>query len=184
MQTYRYRYVYIYIVKAKLTPVSSSVRNTKVYRGELTFNPQEHCLQFNAKQSEHCSDVIMGTIASQITSLTIVYSSVYSGADQRKHQTSTSLAFVRGIHRWPVNSPHKWSVTQKMFPFDDVIMIIFPSIELFWNVYSKHLHIHKTQHKTHAQYVDGTTGFNVIPLNSKICQISMVTHITGNIFNI
>ena len=44
-------------------------------------------------------DVITGTIASQITSLTIVYSAVYSGADQRKHQSSASLAFVRGIHR-------------------------------------------------------------------------------------
>ena len=66
--------------------------------------------------------VIMGAIASQITSLTIVYSTVYSGADQRKHQSSASLAFVRGIHRGPVNSPHKWPVTRKMFPFDDVIM--------------------------------------------------------------
>ena len=61
-------------------------------------------------------------MASQITSITIVYSSVYSGADQRKHQRSASLAFVRGIHRWPVNSPHKWPVTRKIFPFDDVIM--------------------------------------------------------------
>ena len=43
-------------------------------------------------------------------------------ADQRKHQSSASLAFVRGIHRWPVNSPHKWPVTRKMFPFDDVIV--------------------------------------------------------------
>ena len=41
----------------------------------------------------------MGAIASQITSLTIVYSTVYSDADQRKHQSSASLAFVRGIHR-------------------------------------------------------------------------------------
>ena len=65
----------------------------------------------------------MGTIASQITSLTIVYSIVYSDADQRKDQSSASLAFVRGIHRWPVNSPHKWPVTRKMFPFDDVIMM-------------------------------------------------------------
>ena len=64
----------------------------------------------------------MGTMASQITSLTIVYSTVYSDADQRKYQSSTSLAFVRGIHRRPVNSPHKWPVTRKMFPFDDVIM--------------------------------------------------------------
>ena len=64
----------------------------------------------------------MGTIASQITSLTIVHPNVYSGADQRKHQSSASLAFVRRIHRWPVNSPYKWPVTRKMFPFDDVVM--------------------------------------------------------------
>ena len=62
----------------------------------------------------------MGTMASQITSLTIVNSTVYSGADQRKHQGSASLAFVRGIHRWPVNFPHKWPVTRQIFPFDDV----------------------------------------------------------------
>ena len=64
----------------------------------------------------------MSTIASQITSLTIVYSTVYSGLDQRKHQSSASLAFVRGIHRWPVNSPHKGPVRRKKFPFDDIIM--------------------------------------------------------------
>ena len=55
----------------------------------------------------HYDDVIMGTIASQITSLTSVYSTVYSGADQSKHHSSASLAFVWGIHRGPVNSPHK-----------------------------------------------------------------------------
>ena len=65
----------------------------------------------------------MGAMASQITSLTIVYWSVHSGADQRKYQSSASLAFVWGIHRWPMNSPHKRPVTRKMFPFDDVIMI-------------------------------------------------------------
>ena len=70
----------------------------------------------------HYNDVIMGAIASQITSLTIVYSIVYFDADQRKHQSSASLAFVLGIHRGPVNSPHKWPVTRKMFPFDDVII--------------------------------------------------------------
>ena len=64
----------------------------------------------------HYTDVIMGAMASQITSLKIVYSTVYS--DQRKHQSSASLAFVR----WPVDSLHKWPVTRKMFPFDDVIM--------------------------------------------------------------
>ena len=70
----------------------------------------------------HYSDVIMGSVSSKITNLTIVYWTVYSGADQRKHQSSASLAFVRGIHRWPVNSPHKGPVARKMFPFDDVIM--------------------------------------------------------------
>ena len=64
----------------------------------------------------------MGAIASQITSRTIVYSTVNSDADQRKHQSSASLAFVRGIHLWPVISTHKWPVTRKLFPFDDVIM--------------------------------------------------------------
>ena len=64
----------------------------------------------------------MGAMASQITSLTFVYSTDYSGADQRKHQSSASLAFVQGIHRLPVNSPHKWPVTREMIPFDDVIM--------------------------------------------------------------
>ena len=59
---------------------------------------------------------------SQIASLMIVYSTIYSGADQRKHQSSTSLAFVRGIHRGPMNSTHEGPVTRKMFPFDDVIM--------------------------------------------------------------
>ena len=73
-------------------------------------------------QTWHYSDVIMGAVASQITSLTIVYSTVYPDADQRKHQSSASLAFVRRIHRGPVNSPHKRPVTRKMFPFDDVIM--------------------------------------------------------------
>ena len=71
----------------------------------------------------HYNDIIMSAMASQIASLTIVYFTVYSGTDERKHQSSASLAFVRGIHRWPVNSPHEGPVTRKMFPFDDVIMI-------------------------------------------------------------
>ena len=68
-------------------------------------------------------DVIISTMASQITRVSIIYSNVCSNADQRKHQSSASLAFVRGIHRGPVNSPHKGPVTRKMFPFDDVIML-------------------------------------------------------------
>ena len=83
-------------------------------------------------KTEHYSDVIMGTIASQITSPTIVYSTVYSGADRRKHQSTASLACVRGIHWSLVNSPHKWPVMQKMFPFDDIIMIHLFSIDCIW----------------------------------------------------
>ena len=71
----------------------------------------------------HYDDVIMTMLASQITSLAVVYSIVYSGVDQRKHQSSASLAFVREIHRGPVNFPQKWPVTRKIFPFDDVIML-------------------------------------------------------------
>ena len=70
----------------------------------------------------HYNDVIMNSMASQITGVSVVYSTVVSDADQRKHQSSASLAFVWGIHRWPVNSPHKRPMTRKMFPFDDVIM--------------------------------------------------------------
>ena len=81
----------------------------------------------------------MGAVTSQITSPTAVYSTVYSDTDQRKHQSSASLAFMWGIHRGPVNSPHKCPVTRKMFPFDDVIMSMWFcgqcvqwKIELIW----------------------------------------------------
>ena len=63
----------------------------------------------------HCSDVMMSTMSSQITSLTLVYSTVYSGADQRKQQSSAPLAFVQGIHRSPVNFPHKRPVMRIYF---------------------------------------------------------------------
>ena len=75
----------------------------------------------------------MGAMASLITSLTSVYPTVHSGADQIKHQSSASLAFVWEIHRISVNSPHKWPVMRKLFPFDDVIMDeIFLTVKLRW----------------------------------------------------
>ena len=80
--------------------------------------------------STHYNDVIMGAIAPQIISLMIVFSTVYLDTDQIKHQRSASLAFVRGIHRRPVNSTYKWPVTRKMFPFDYVIMLKC----LTWNI--------------------------------------------------
>ena len=66
----------------------------------------ELCGQLGVFFGLHYNNVIMGAIACQITSLTIVYSTDYSDADKRKHQSSASLAFLRGIHRGPVNSPH------------------------------------------------------------------------------
>ena len=85
----------------------------------------------------HYGDIIIGTMASQITSLTIVYSIVYSDVDQRKHQSSTSLAFVQGIHRRPVNSPHKWPVTWKMFLFHDVIMAILQATIFLIHIWAR-----------------------------------------------
>ena len=78
--------------------------------------------QIGKFREHHYNDVIMDAMASQFTSLTIVYSTVYSDTDERKHQSYGSLAFVRGIHQWPVNSPQKGPETRKMFPFDDVFV--------------------------------------------------------------
>ena len=91
-----------------------------------------YCSAVSHVTNSHYSDVIMSATASQITNLTIVYSTVYSGADQRKHQSSASLAFVRGIHRSPVDSPHKGLVTRKCFiswRHHDYALIIVLSID-------------------------------------------------------
>ena len=79
----------------------------------VAFITRTTALHLHHKPSMHYSDIIMTAMVSQITSLTIVYSTVYSGADKRKYQSSASLAFVPGIQRWPVNSSHKWPVTRK-----------------------------------------------------------------------
>ena len=71
----------------------------------------------------HYSDVIMSAMASQINGIASVYPTVCSSANQRKHRMSASLAFVKGIHRWPVKSRQKGPVTRKMFLFDDVIKV-------------------------------------------------------------
>ena len=96
--------------------------------------------------SSHRNDVIMSSMASQINSLTIVYPAVYSGEDQRKHQSSASLAFVRENPRSPVNSPHKWPVTPKMFPIDNVIMpksSMYSSCDIYLHIhYRLWLHVY------------------------------------------
>ena len=74
----------------------------------------------------------MSAMASQITGASIVSSTVCSGADQRKHQSSASLAFVGGIHRWPVNSSRKGPAKWKMFPFDDFIMNMRNELSWDW----------------------------------------------------
>ena len=99
----------------------------------------------------HYNDVILGAMASQITSLTIVYSTVYSRADQRKHQTYASLAFVRGIRRRPANSPHKWPVTRKVFPFDDVIMEMFTGKNTVLNI--KHTCIYRLKNLRYKKVI-------------------------------
>ena len=89
----------------------------------------------------------MSAMASQITSLTVVYSIVYSGAHQRKHQTSASLAIVRGIHRWLVNFLHIGPVTRKVFPFDDVII---SSCELYFYLVIAQLLLDPNELLTHS----------------------------------
>ena len=108
------------------------LKNICVYIYTLIYHIKESSRKYSqgASLRRHHSDIILGAMASQITSLTVVYSTVYSGADQGKHQSYASLADHRkhqsyaplAFVRWPVNSPHKWPVTQKMFPFDDVII--------------------------------------------------------------
>ena len=85
----------------------------------------------------------MSAMAYLITSLTSVYSTVYSCAEQRKHQSSASLAFVWGIHRWPVNSPHKGPVTRKMFTFDDVMMKCSDLLSFQPRLFISHTHAFK-----------------------------------------
>ena len=108
------------ILSAATKSTSVHPKNMHTVRSLLWFGTSRRVYLYGSWL--HYSDVIMSAMASLITSLTSVYSIVHPGADQRKHQSSASLAFVRGIHRRPVNSPHKWPVTRKMFPFDDVIM--------------------------------------------------------------
>ena len=85
-----------------------------------------------AKFVHHYIDVIMTTMASQITSLAVVYSTVYSETDQRKH------GLCVGNSPGPVNSPHKGPDTRKMFPFDDVIMrsLSWRSALIPWKLWS------------------------------------------------
>ena len=115
IQTFSFRQVHLKMSSAKWRPFCLGL-NELIHWGLL---PPYDITELGHL---HYNDVIMGAIASPITSLVGVCSAVWLGSDQRKHQSPASLAFVWGIHRRPVNSPHKGPVTRKMFPIDDVIM--------------------------------------------------------------
>ena len=89
-------------------------------------------------EMDHYSDVMMSAMATEITGVLIVCSAVCSGVDQRKYQSSMTLAFMRAIHQRPVDSPHKWPVTRKMFPFDEVILTRSRIMSLFMDHVSSH----------------------------------------------
>ena len=69
--------------------------------------------------SYHNNDVIMSVMTSQITGVSILCFTVCS--TDKKHQSVTGL--FKGIHRWPMHSPPKGTVTRKMFSSDDVVML-------------------------------------------------------------
>ena len=96
--------------------------------------------------------------------------SFIQGADQRKHQSSASLAFVRGNHRGPGNSPHKWPVTRKMCPFNDVIMTI-QSVTLYI--------IELSLYNRKCFFINIAHSWNVFPLFTwKICFTSQIPTIS------
>ena len=119
----------------------------------------------------HYDDVIMGAIASQITSLTSVYSTVYSGANQSKHQSSASLAFVWVIHLGPVNSPHKCPVTRKfVFHLMTSSCIVWPRasmllsslIDLIYSKYAMSFCSHSLQWRPDERDGVSITGVSVV----------------------
>ena len=109
-----------------------NINSQRIFQANMFEQRSHHCAhrcsstwrRWGIRRNSHYTDVTMSIMASQISGIWTVCSDVCSGAHQRKHQSSTSPAFVRGIHRWRVNSPHKGPVTRKMFPFDDVIMVL------------------------------------------------------------
>ena len=130
----------VHMIISKSAAVSSELQKPD----QRKFKNWNHFIEYLIIQpqrdsTEHYRDVIMSTMASQITDNSIVCSTFCSGANQRKHQSSASLTFVRGIHRWPVVSNHKESGTRKMFPCDDVIMINSSYMRINRNRYCHHL---------------------------------------------
>ena len=109
--------------------------------GKAAYNPLRETFEVNVVRT-HYSDVILSAMVSQITGVLIVCSTVCSGADQIKHQSSTSLAFVRGIHRWP----HKGPVTRICFHImtslwiaHGILLLIFINKKNNWQLWQGYL---------------------------------------------
>ena len=142
-QYHIYIYIYhIYFIDINLNAcyiisfhMFSSTRN--VFMNNHRYGQDDY---WTSRSDMYCSDVIRSTITPQITGISIIYSTVCLGTYQRKHESSASLALVRGIHRWPVNLSRKRSVARKLFPFDDVIMDTFDSLAV-WQIayFTRHL---------------------------------------------
>ena len=113
---------YRYLVTGKHRRPVNFTHNVSIMR--KTFPCGDGIVDIAIHCKFHYSDVIMSAMVSQITGVSIDCLINYSGADQRKYKSSASLAFVRGIHQWPVNFPHSGPVTRKMISFDDVIMCL------------------------------------------------------------
>ena len=116
-----------------VTYMKSNLLITRPFLSKIWFRKRRSRVpHWEWAMESHYSDAIMSASVSEITGVSIVCTLVCSGANQRKHQSSALLAFVRGINRWQVNSPHKRPVTRKIFPFDDVIMLFCKFI--VWSV--------------------------------------------------
>ena len=101
-------------------------------------------LSLQKKSLDHYTDVIMTTMESQITSLTVVYSTVYSDTDQRKHQSSASLAFVKGIHRDRWIPRTKGQLREKCFHLMTTSCV--PGIMVFMSKPGPDIHSHAYLH--------------------------------------
>ena len=132
--------------------------------------------------NSHYSDVIMSAVASQITGVSIVYSTVCSSTWQRNSKSFASLGFVRGIHRQPMNSFYKGPVTRKMFPFDEVIITIECLYGLPWcnPIRLKcvsHIHLHLIIHPApHLHFHDRKITYALRFKVMDLCDIVLCDH--------
>ena len=124
-----------YVFSDQTTLSDGWIHLVKYYIPSRVQMPRDHWIRciFILHEKINYSDIIMIVMVPPITGVSIVYPTICSGIDQRKHQSSASLAFVRGIHQWLVNCPQEGPVTWKMFPFDDIIMSLESSSFMHWD---------------------------------------------------